>query len=165
MAELTGSPGSHRPPEWFSEPDPRAGRDEPGLRFSCTMCGNCCSGPAGYVLVSDDEAARLSARLGLSTRDFLDRHTHTTAQGRSLNEKEGEHGLDCIFLDRERVPGKAVCGVYEDRPAQCRTWPFWPSVVRSAQSWERAQRVCPGMGSGQHHTPVQIRIQRDRFQI
>src|ERR1043165_1278854 len=112
-------------PEWFALPDPEHGRDGTGLRFSCTMCGNCCSGPEGYVLVTDAEIAALARRLGLPEAAFLERYTHKTREGRSLKEKRTEHGLDCIFLDREKVPGKAVCGVYEDRPTQCRTWPFW----------------------------------------
>ena len=153
------------PPEWFADADPEHGRDEPGLRFSCTMCGHCCTGPEGYVLVSDAEAAALARRLGLSIDEFFARYTHMTGRGRSLTEHRTDAGFDCIFLDREKIPGKAVCGVYEDRPAQCRTWPFWPSNLRTRASWERAKRVCPGMDHGTHYTPVQIRVARDAVDI
>ena len=129
------------------------------------MCGNCCTGPEGYVLVSDDEAAALAARLGLETAVFLERYTHTTREGRSLIETRSEIGFDCVFLDRMKVPGKAVCGVYEDRPLQCRTWPFWPSVVASRASWERAKRTCPGIDKGRAYTVQQVRILRDAFNI
>lgn len=143
--------------EWFAE--------RGGLRFECTLCGNCCSGPPGYVLVSDEEAHALATRLGLSVRRFLDEYTHMTGEGRSLKEKSSSHGLDCVFLDRESVPGKAVCSVYEDRPAQCRTWPFWPSVVRTESSWKRAKRTCPGMDTGRLIPPERIRILRDGVDI
>jgi hypothetical protein len=129
------------------------------------MCGNCCSGPEGYVLVNDDEIAALARRFNMSVAAFLDEHTHATAEGRSLREKRSVGGLDCTFLDRDKIPGKAVCGVYEDRPRQCRTWPFWPSVVKSRASWERAKRVCPGMDTGKKHGLVQIRIARDTVEI
>lgn len=156
-------------PEWFAQPDPNPdlGRDGTSLRFSCTMCGNCCSGPEGYVLVSDDEAQRLAIRVGLSLEVFLSTRTHATSKGRSLNERPSPDakGFDCVFLDREKIPGKAVCGVYEDRPAQCRTWPFWPSVVRSRQSWEQAKTICPGIDQGKSYDLVQIRVQRDAFHI
>ena len=152
-------------PEWFALPDPEHGRDGTGLRFSCTMCGNCCSGPEGYVLVSDDEVAALARRLGMSVAAFVDEHTRMTGEGRSLREKRSEKGLDCEFLDREKIPGKAVCGVYEDRPGQCRTWPFWPSVIKSRQTWERAKRTCPGIDHGKKHDLVQIRIARDTVEI
>jgi Fe-S-cluster containining protein len=149
------------PTDWFDRPPPA----DAGLRFACTMCGNCCSGPEGYVLVDDDEAAALAARLGVPVAAFLRDYTHMTEEGRSLNEKRTGHGLDCVFLDRDTVSGKAICGVYEDRPVQCRTWPFWPSVVKSQPAWERARRTCPGMDKGKLHPPQQIRIMRDSLKI
>ncbi len=143
--------------EWFAH----AG----GLSFQCTMCGSCCSGPEGYVLFTDAEAAALARRLNITVEEFLSRYTRDTIKGRSLIEKESPAGLDCIFLDRESVPGKAVCGVYEDRPAQCRTWPFWKSNLTSRAAWERAKRTCPGMDKGRMYTPQQIRILRDSVDI
>lgn len=129
------------------------------------MCGNCCTGPEGYVLVSDSEADALAARLSLTPQDFLARYTRDTPKGPSLTEVQSSFGLDCIFLDRTKVPGKAVCGVYEDRPAQCRTWPFWKSNLVGRWAWERAKRICPGMDTGTHHQPQQIRILRERVDI
>lgn len=145
--------------DWFAD------TQQGGLRFSCTLCGNCCSGPEGYVLVTDEEAAAIAARLKISVKAFLDQYTHQTPEGRSLKEKRSPGGLDCIFLDRETMPGKAICGVYQDRPAQCRTWPFWPSVVKSRATWDRAARTCPGMDKGKLHPIQKIRILRDSFEI
>ncbi|MBL8963196.1 MAG: YkgJ family cysteine cluster protein [Phycisphaeraceae bacterium] len=147
-----------RAAEWFDQPEEATG--EPGLRFRCTMCGNCCTGPEGYVLVSDEEVVALAKRFEMTPGEFIDRYTHMTTPGRSLVEKQTEHGRDCVFLDRETFPGKAVCGVYEDRPAQCRTWPFWKSVLVSRRSWEMFRRRCPGMGTGPRYSPVQIRVMR-----
>jgi Fe-S-cluster containining protein len=165
MSAVPPSPAEPAIPEWFALADPAAGRDQPGLSFSCTMCGHCCSGPEGYVLVTDDEARALAARLNITVDDFVARYTRSTSEGRSLTERRTDAGLDCIFLDRNTIPGKAICGVYQDRPAQCRTWPFWPSNLRSRATWERAKRVCPGMDKGTHYTPVQIRIARDAYHI
>lgn len=150
--------------EWFDEPDPaRIGHPhERGLRFACTMCGNCCTGPPGYVLVSDDEIRALAQRLGMREQDFRDRYTHRTSRGISLHERETEFGFDCVFLDRISVPGRAVCGVYEDRPMQCRTWPFWPENLRSREAWRRAARTCPGINRGTLVPVEEIRIRRAR---
>ena len=134
---------------------------EGGLQFGCTMSGNCCTGPEGYVLVNDDEIKALAGRLGMSEGDFVERYTRTTHLGRSLTEVRTEHGLDCVCLDRTTVPGKAVCGVYEDRPTQCRTWPFWESNLRTQKAWRVAGRTCPGLGRGRLYPPDQIRILRD----
>lgn len=143
--------------EWFAH--------GPGLAFQCTLCGNCCTGPEGYVLVSDAEVAGLAKRFNVSTTEFVERYTHQTARGRSLKEHLTPSGYDCVFLDREKIPGKAVCGVYEDRPAQCRTWPFWDSNLHSRGAWERAKRTCPGMDKGKTYSVQQIRVLRDVIDI
>jgi len=116
-----------------------------GLHFSCTMCGACCTGPPGYVLYTDDDLARMCARLGLSREAFLKQYTNETIEGQSLNEIETEHGYDCVFLDRTTVPGKAVCSIHEDRPTQCRTFPWWPEHTETKRAWERLGKECEGV--------------------
>lgn len=149
--------------EWFAKPDsPERGE---GLRFSCTMCGNCCTGVPGYVLLTDAEIAALAARLNLSNQAFRAKYTHMLEEGLSLTEIKTRFGHDCVFLDREKIPGKAVCGVYEDRPAQCRTWPFWPSNLAHRRDWEHAKRKCPGIDKGPLIPLTQIRIQRDACNV
>lgn len=146
------------PPEWFDRVDPATG--QAGLRFSCTMCGNCCSGPPGYVSFTVEEAEAMAARIGVTFERFMDEYTHDTPAGRSLREVAGAHGLDCVFLDRTTMPGKAICGVYEDRPSQCRTWPFWEGNLGSESDWKRAGKTCPGLNKGTQYTPLQIRLIR-----
>jgi len=162
-ADPSGFVPADKTGEWFTRPDIQTG--EPGLRFACTMCGNCCSGPDGFVLVSPAEIDALAARFALTGERFIAEYTTMTSAGRSLIERDTPQGKDCIFLDRTSIPGKAICGVYDLRPKQCRTWPFWPSVVASEDRWRLASRICPGMGSGKLHPPQQIRIQRDSFAI
>lgn len=131
-----------------------------GLRFECTMCGNCCTGPEGVVLFTPDEGRAMAAKVGLPEDEFLRRYSRRVGRERSLTERRTEAGNDCIFLDRDAVPGKAVCGLYEARPSQCRTWPFWEGNLRSRRAWEQAKaRVpCPGMDSGPLHGLVQVRL-------
>lgn len=97
----------------------------------------------------------MAAAIGMGEQAFLDAYTHETIVGVSLNEKKTPFGYDCVFLDRETVPGKAVCGLYDARPSQCRTWPFWPGNLRSPQSWARATERCPGMNKGRLH-PIEV---------
>jgi hypothetical protein len=149
--------------EWFARPD--AGSGAAGLSFGCTQCGDCCTGAGGYVLFTPEEAASLARRLGVSEEEFIGRYTHDTSAGRSLREVPGEFGLDCVFLNRTTFPGRAVCGVYEDRPMQCRTWPFWKSNLASPSAWARASRSCPGMNKGRRYDVQQIRILRDKVDI
>lgn len=151
------------PQDWFNDTDP-TGRG-PGLRFQCTLCGNCCTGPEGYVLYTPDEGRAIAARLGIPFEDFVRDYTKDTSLGKSIKERPTAHGLDCIFLDRSTIPGKAVCGIYQDRPAQCRTWPFWKSVVKSPHTWQQAGRNCPGLNTGPLIPPEQIRILRDKVEM
>ena len=121
-----------------------------GLRFECTECGNCCTGPPGTVWFTREEAREMAAALGLAAAAFYKQHAHKVDGRWSLQERQTPQGYDCVFLDRDSAPGRALCLVYEARPAQCRTWPFWPENLTSQQTWEGAKRrtPCPGMDNG-----------------
>ncbi|USN98715.1 MAG: YkgJ family cysteine cluster protein [Phycisphaeraceae bacterium] len=158
------SPGWIGSSPWWDKPDPtgETSTGERGLRFTCTMCGHCCTGPTGYVLFNDEEGDAMARALGILRPEFDERFTHDTPAGRSLIERRTGFGYDCVFLDREKVPGKAVCGLYEHRPAQCRTWPFWTENLRSPRHWKAAARTCPGMDTGTLHSPETIRLTVER---
>ena len=139
--------------EWYAD----------GLRFACTQCGNCCTGPPGAVWFDAEEGRAMAAARGLEETAFYDRYARRVGRKWSLREHQTEHGYDCIFLDRTTVPGKAVCGLYSARPSQCRTWPFWPENLESPETWEmvKATTPCPGMDQGKLVPVESIRIQRD----
>ena len=134
-----------------------------GLRFNCTQCGNCCTGPEGAVWFTEEEGRVMARAVGLEHEAFLRNHARKLKQGWSLKEHRTEHGFDCEFLDRDTVPGKAICSLYEARPMQCRPWPFWKENLASRQAWEAVKKAtpCPGMGSGTLVSIERIRIQRD----
>jgi Fe-S-cluster containining protein len=140
-------------PEWYRD----------GLRFECTQCGNCCTGGPGAVWFTPSEGRAMAEKLGLDEAAFLERYTRRIGVRRSLIERRTEFGHDCIFLDRSTRPGKAICGLYEARPMQCRTWPFWPENLESATAWTEVKErtPCPGMNKGTLHSLVTIRVQRD----
>lgn len=118
-----------------------------GLRFTCTQCGNCCSGAPGYVFVSEDESRAIAAYVQLDPTEFRRRHTRRVGARRSLRERDNG---DCEFLVTTEN-GKRVCGIYPVRPAQCRTWPFWQSNLSTPAAWETTGRGCPGVNRGALH--------------
>jgi Fe-S-cluster containining protein len=66
------------------------------------------------------------------------------------------HGFDCILLDRDKVEGKGLCRVYDARPEQCRTWPWWSKALESRETWEAAKPGCEGIGEGELHSAETI---------
>ena len=111
-----------------------------GLRFRCTMCGHCCTGTPGFVWVTDEEVVAIAKYLQRPHYEVLALHTRPVDGERSLREKANG---DCIFYDKT-----VGCTIYEVRPAQCRTWPFWETNVRSPAAWQRTCEACPGSGQG-----------------
>ena|SRR5713226_8899325 len=112
-----------------------------GLSFTCTRCGHCCTGDPGFVWVTDEEIAALAELRGEPLDQFTGLYTKAAHRGRTLREKANG---DCVLYDKE-----IGCTVYEARPRQCRTWPFWETNVATPEAWARTQAVCPGSGKGE----------------
>ncbi len=120
---------------------------EDGLRFACTQCGDCCTGPPGYVWYDEAEGRAMAEALGMSPAEFEANYTEVKHGRRSLAEVKREGLYDCVFLERQS-DGRMTCSVYDARPMQCRTWPFWESNLKSQGAWRRAASHCPGMKAG-----------------
>ncbi|MCA9231392.1 MAG: YkgJ family cysteine cluster protein [Planctomycetales bacterium] len=112
-----------------------------GLRFKCTGCGDCCTGAPGYVWVNQEEIEAMAARLEVAVEQFEAQYVRYVGIRRSLIEYSNG---DCVFFDNR----SRKCQVYEQRPRQCRTWPFWKSNLSSPETWQETCRVCPGSGKG-----------------
>src|SRR4028118_1789755 len=79
-----------------------------GLKFTCTQCGNCCTGGPGYVWISKVEIARLAAHLKITPAETVKRYCRKVGGRISLNERLTPAGnYDCVFLVER--PGES-CG-------------------------------------------------------
>ncbi len=144
-----------------------------GLKFTCTCCGNCCTGGPGYVWITDEEVRRLAVHLNLTPEAAVEQYCRRINGKLSLNERRTSGGMyECVFLREIKPPresrkgetivqAKRVCGIYEVRPLQCRTWPFWPENLENKADLEIETRKCPGMNTGTHYTVSQIEALRD----
>jgi Fe-S-cluster containining protein len=129
--------------------------DEPfykdGLHFSCITCHTCCRHDPGYVFLSKKDLDRMLAYFNLEAEAFVKKYCRWVDQGEekvlSLVEKAN---FDCIFWDEG-------CTIYQARPDQCRTYPFWSGPLSSQEDWKWEKRFCPGIGSGDLHTVQDIR--------
>jgi Fe-S-cluster containining protein len=136
-----------------------------GLSFTCTQCGNCCTGGPGYVWISSEEIDRLAEFLKITRREVLTQYCRKFGDRVSLKERRMPNGeYDCVFL--QPIPGdknqRRGCSIYSVRPLQCRTWPFWDSNLESPERWNLAGERCPGMSQGSRKfTLEQIETIRD----
>ena len=127
--------------QWF--------RDQTSLPFSCTACGKCCK-TKGKVYMTPEEHGRAATLLKISKEDFIQEYvSHIIPDGDNgdwvrLMEKpsnsdndpnitEKSHG--CIFLNDDNT-----CQIYEARPIQCSTYPFWPQILKSKEAWNHEVR-------------------------
>jgi hypothetical protein len=119
-----------------------------GLKFTCTQCGKCCTGAPGFVWVNDAEIKALAERVNETVSNFERIYVRNVGNRRSLNELEDG---SCVFFRHNYG-----CTVYEHRPRQCRTWPFWDSNIETQESWKQTCEICPGSGRGELHTVESI---------
>ncbi len=131
--------------------DPRAPWWFEGVRFGCTACGKCCRNHGEgfeYVYSTRTERRALAEHFGISQREFEARYCERIEGHQSFKSKDG----GCVFLEQGR------CSVYELRPSQCRTFPFWPELLVDERTWERdVASFCPGVGQGPLHDANAIR--------
>lgn len=121
--------------------------EKDGLKFSCKGCGDCCRGPGGYVWVKEAEIIALAEAVRMTVEAFGKRYLRRS--GLRLALIDGPDG-NCVFLENGR------CKVYDSRPVQCRTFPWWPEYLKSAEEWEQLKDDCPGVGSGKVHSHDKI---------
>lgn len=119
-----------------------------GLRFACTRCGNCCTGEPGNVWVEEKDLIAIAEHLKEPLEEVRAVYARKGHRGLSLREKANG---DCVFFDPEEG-----CLIYEIRPTQCRTWPFWSSNIEAPEDWERTCAECPGAGQGDLITVEEI---------
>ena len=114
-----------------------------GIRFQCQGSGKCCVSREsyGYVYLSDIDLKRFSKYFQISIKKFKEQYCEITDGFIHLAERSELKG-NCIFLKDKK------CSVYENRPSQCRTWPFWNDNM-NAKVWNKDISInCPGVGKG-----------------
>lgn len=108
-----------------------------GLSFKCTGCGACCTGSPGYVWVSEEEMKEMAEFLKISLPEFIKQYTRQVHGRYSLLEDRKTY--DCIFLKGKQ------CTLYNARPKQCRTYPWWPENLESREAWNEEGKRCEGI--------------------
>ena len=113
-----------------------------GIRFECQGSSNCCvsRNSYGYVYLSNKDILRLSKFTKLKYDVFIKLYCDKTDGFTHFKEKKERS--KCIFLDKKK------CSVYEARPIQCRTWPFWKENMNTKKWNNEISKFCPGINKG-----------------
>ncbi len=103
---------------------------ESKFRFTCNKdvpCFNKCCKHTEMLLTPYD-VVRMRKRLGLSSKEFLEKYTHI-----HIDEKSSHPFAVLRMLDEEdgRCPFVTPdgCSIYEDRPANCRYYPVGKGIM------------------------------------
>ena len=92
--------------------------------------------------------------LKLTTQEFT--HRYCAKTDGFFHLKNPKEAVNCLFLKDNQ------CSVYEGRPTQCRTWPFWPENMK-AKNWNRdVVAFCPGVDKGQVQSADKIEKEMKR---
>ncbi|MBN2964618.1 YkgJ family cysteine cluster protein [Sulfurospirillum sp. T05] len=113
----------------------------PKVCFTCK--GNCCIGESGYIWVNPKEITAIANFLNLEESLFVERYLFKESHMYSIKEIPHESGVACLFFDDQ----KRGCSIYEVRPSQCRTFPFWNYFKRH---FDELEKECPGIVSLSH---------------
>ncbi len=127
-----------------------------GLRFECLQCGNCCRQPGGIVEVSEEEISEMSHALRIESYSFKQQFCRPDTNQWQL--KAHDDGA-CIFLKDNR------CILYDSRPLQCRTFPFWPENLKSHYRWKQLKQLCPGIDKGRIVDVQEIQVLKNSQKI
>ena len=130
-----------------------------GLRFECSECGDCCTGAPGFVWINNEEIKLIAKILEFDDLEEFEK-LYIRKIGIRKSLKEFSNG-DCVFFDND----SRKCNVYDGRPRQCRTWPFWDSNLRTEKDWQQTCKECPGSGKGKLHQIGEIEKQRKVVKI
>lgn len=117
-----------------------------GLMFECQRCGDCCTGAPGTIYVAEGEIAPIAEYCRLSKAELISTYLYPFMDSYSIREDLRGH---CLFFENG-------CAIYEVRPLQCRTFPFWSSNLRSRVHWDRIGKQCPGIGRGRRYSREEI---------
>jgi Fe-S-cluster containining protein len=105
---------------------------------ACKACkGRCCTGKTGHVWLKEKDIEAISDRLALDVDTFVMEYLVRIHNRFSLKELKIKGQCDCVLLDSRTKR----CSVYDVRPEQCRTYPFWNCFKKNPQV---AINECPG---------------------
>jgi Fe-S-cluster containining protein len=105
---------------------------------ACQSCRGTCCRWGGYVWITEEDMIAMAESRGMELGEFADTYVRAAYGKLSLQDRliDGE-AICCMFdpIDRK-------CRIYELRPAQCRSFPFWDQYK---ELYHDLLDYCPGI--------------------
>lgn len=106
----------------------------------CESCnGNCCIGESGYIWINPTEIHALALHLKINPEELKLKYLNKIGYKYSIKEIQlSKDNYACCFFDLD----KKQCSIYNVRPTQCRTFPFWDYFKENKQE---VFKECPAI--------------------
>lgn len=100
------------------------------LKITCTNCNNrCCQNPLTPILLVSEE------------EKFIDFSKLVQTAFRDMKVLKKKDNETCIFLDNE----KKLCSNYENRPLECKIYPYLLDFSSGETNIKLDTRFCPSL--------------------
>lgn len=105
---------------------------------ACETCRGVCCRWGGYVWVTEEEIQAMADLLHMGLDAFANQYVKAAYGRLSLQERLREGEYHCCLFD----PFNENCLVYQARPEQCQTFPFWDAY---REDFQLLLEICPGV--------------------
>lgn len=107
---------------------------------ACLKCsGLCCRRESGYVWVKKADILKISGYLKIESAKLIDEYLVKVGRRFSIKEIKYQEEFPCIFFDMTAKK----CLIYQVRPSQCQTFPFWEEFMDKED--QSTPDYCPGV--------------------
>ena len=107
---------------------------------ACSACdARCCRGPRGFIWLTEKRAMEIASSLHMTLDRFSNRYLRRVNGRLSLKEVfVSPLEYACVALNQQTNQ----CTIYDHRPEQCRSFPFWDE---NRDTPEVPARYCAGI--------------------
>lgn len=108
-----------------------------GISFLCRQCSHCCRHEPGFVFLYEKDLPVILKKLNINAESFIKKYCRWVelSDGYEYLSLMETKSYDCIFWNEG-------CSIYEVRPLQCRTFPFWTNALSSLNAWDIMTAGC-----------------------
>jgi Fe-S-cluster containining protein len=105
---------------------------------ACQYCGGLCCRWGGYVWVTESDLIAMAKTMNIKLDAFSNEYIKAAYGRLSIQERLRDGEFHCALFN----PSNNQCLVYDVRPEQCRTFPYWEQYK---SNYQKILKICPGL--------------------